>query len=319
MPIHDSPIYKPPFWAKNPVTQTSLNRIGMRRWGANAMIDNAEETIITTADGTRLQGFISLQNERPSKGMMVLIHGWEGSANSTYIYCMGKLLFNEGYDIFRLNFRDHGRTHHLNEGIFHGALIDEVHDAVVQASKFAGDQRVIVIGFSMGGNFAIRVALRGFENLHAVYTISPVLYPLKSTIKLSNSKFTPYFRDKWMRSLRKKIALYPNTYDFTELFDEPSIMKMTEILVKKYSDFPSVQAYFDQYTLSPERLVGLKVPVTIVTSIDDPVIDDGDYSAYGHLDNVHLYIQKYGGHVGFVGPILRKSWYEKVVLQLIKN
>lgn len=319
MPLHHSHIYKPPFWAKSPVAQTSLNRMKFRRWGANPMIENAKETIITTADGTRLQGFISLQKVRPGKGMIILIHGWEGSANSTYVYCMGKLLFNEGYDVFRLNFRDHGKTHHLNEGIFHGALIDEVYEAVVQASKLGGDQQVQIIGFSMGGNFTLRIALRGFENLKEIYAISPVLYPLKSTLKLANSKFEQYFREKWTRSLRKKAALFPDKYDFTELYEEPDMLKMTDILLKKYSDYPSVEAYFDQYTLTPERLAELKVPAIVITSTDDPVIDDGDYAAYGHLDKLHLYVQSYGGHVGFIGPFLRTSWYEKVVLQLTKD
>ena len=53
MPLHNTYIYKPPFWAKNPVGQTTLNRMKIRRWGENPMIENAEEIIITTGDGKR--------------------------------------------------------------------------------------------------------------------------------------------------------------------------------------------------------------------------------------------------------------------------
>jgi predicted alpha/beta-fold hydrolase len=35
-------------------------------------------------------------------------------------------LLQAGFATFRLNFRDHGDTHHLNPGLFHSNRIDEV-------------------------------------------------------------------------------------------------------------------------------------------------------------------------------------------------
>ncbi len=43
---------------------------------------------------------------------------------------LAQSLFNAGFDIVRLNLRDHGETHHLNRDIFHSCLLPEVVGAV---------------------------------------------------------------------------------------------------------------------------------------------------------------------------------------------
>ncbi len=64
----------------------------------------------------------------------MLLCGWEGSVNSAYILGTGKFLYNHGYSVFRLNYRDHGDSHALNPGLFYAALLDEVFKAVQQVS-----------------------------------------------------------------------------------------------------------------------------------------------------------------------------------------
>ena len=94
------------------------------------------------------------------RALAILLHGWEGSAQSSYILHTGARLLAEGCDVFRLNFRDHGKTHHLNAGLFHSCRIDEVVGAVGEVAKRFPERPLIIGGFSLGGNFALRVALR---------------------------------------------------------------------------------------------------------------------------------------------------------------
>ena len=49
-------------------------------------------------DGIRLQGLYSRQ-EGDSRGLVVLLHGWEGSVNSNYVLANGARLFDEGFDV----------------------------------------------------------------------------------------------------------------------------------------------------------------------------------------------------------------------------
>ena len=89
-----------------------------------------------------------------------MLHGWEGSVDSSYMRMTAARLLEAGFDVVRLNFRDHGQTHHLNEGLFHSNLLDEVVHAAGDVAQRFPAQRMVVAGYSLGGNFALRLALR---------------------------------------------------------------------------------------------------------------------------------------------------------------
>ncbi len=69
--------------------------------------------LLDCGEGVRLQAFVS--SPRHSTGLpVVLNHGWEGSAESLYVLSLAQRLFEQGFDVVRLNLRDHGETHQLN-------------------------------------------------------------------------------------------------------------------------------------------------------------------------------------------------------------
>src|SRR5262249_26428274 len=130
---------------------------------ARLLLDASRDTIVDCGDNVRLLGHESLQTTlgRPeSKHLTILIHGWEGNADSLYVLSLGGYLFELGSDVFRLNLRDHGPSHHLNEDIFHSGRIAEVVGAVEAIAKRYPTRRLSIAGFSLGGNFALRVAVR---------------------------------------------------------------------------------------------------------------------------------------------------------------
>jgi len=80
------------------------------------MLNNSQEIIIATSTGSKLLSFYS--HHEKSKGLIILLHGWEGSSSSAYILSAGDFFIISGFPICRLNLRDHGDSHHLNEGLF---------------------------------------------------------------------------------------------------------------------------------------------------------------------------------------------------------
>jgi predicted alpha/beta-fold hydrolase len=187
--------FRPAPYLRNGHLQTILASSPFRAWGKNPMYEAAREMIITTSGGVRLLGFYSSQKIKKSKGLVILLHGWEGSVASTYILRTGNLLYGRGYDIFRLNFRDHGDSHHLNQGIFYAVLLEEVFQAVHQLCRYAEQNPVFLTGFSLGGNFALRIARKMLQtpiaNLCHVAAISPVLNPAKSTFRIDQYPIIP--------------------------------------------------------------------------------------------------------------------------------
>ena len=131
--------FLPAVWARSPHIQTIFGSLRLRAAGKNEMADVAREVITDAGNGGRLLGYHSRQPVRSPRGLIILIHGWEGSSDSTYVLSTGRYFFRRGYDIFRLNLRDHGRSHHLNQGLFHGALTDETARAVGNIARLLPD------------------------------------------------------------------------------------------------------------------------------------------------------------------------------------
>ena len=316
--------FAPPFYLKSTFAQTMLAGSHIRNWGNNHMLDAAQEVILNTFEDVRLQGFYSPQTERQAKGLVMLLHGWEGSVNSAYILHTGKFLYDNGFSIFRLNYRDHGNTHHLNSGLFYAVLLDEVFDAVHQVAKYETELPFYLAGFSMGGNFALRIARKCAEtpiyNLTHVASISPVLDPEKSTLAID--EFRPirkYFQKKWLRSLMKKQTCFPDLYEFNDVFALESIIGMTEVMLERYSDYENASVYFSNYALLNDALEDIPVPTTIVTAQDDPIIPVEDFYHLKLNALTNLIIHHYGGHNGFLETLSGRAWYEKKILEVFNQ
>ena len=285
------------------------------------MQDVARKEIIETTEGIKLLGYHSVQSDGRAKGLVVLLHGWEGSTDSTYLLRTGRSLYANGYDIFRLNFRDHGDSHHLNKGIFYAVLLEEVYQAVAQAAGFASSRPVFLVGFSLGGNFVLRILKKcvnvPIKNLCHAVSISPVLNPQKSTAKIDRITYIrKYFLAKWRRSLIKKQALFPDLYDFTDVMGVKTIQALTDALLEKYSDFPTAQAYFDAYSVMGPAIAEVHTPTTIVTAEDDPIIPIKDFYDLKLNKHIRLVIHPHGGHNGFIAGFKLQSWYENMIIRL---
>ena len=230
--------FRPAPYLRNGNVQTILASGPFRAWGKKPMCDVAQEVILETGEGVRLLGYYSRRQSNQTKGVVILLHGWEGSADSTYITRTGNALYQRNYDIFRLNFRDHGESHHLNPGIFYAVLLDEVFQAIYQICGQVEGKLVFVVGFSLGGNFALRIARKMVQtpirNLRHIVGISPVLDPAKSTARIDqNSLIRRYFLKKWRRSLGIKQRLYPDLYNFSKVFNLRTIYAITDCLLKE--------------------------------------------------------------------------------------
>jgi predicted alpha/beta-fold hydrolase len=241
--------------------------------------------------------------------------------DSTYLLRCGRSLYRQGYDIFRLNFRDHGDSHHLNRGLFYAVLLDEVYQAVRQAAELAGDGPVFMIGFSLGGNFVLRILKKcvsvSFTNLRHAVSISPVLNPQESTTQIDRIAFIrKYFLAKWRRSLAKKQELFPELYDFKNVTDLKTIQAVTDVLLAEYSDFPTAQDYFNAYAVMGSAVADINTPTTIITAEDDPIIPIKEFYDLKLNKHIQLIIHSHGGHNGFITGFKLQSWYENEIIAL---
>lgn len=254
----------------------------------------------------RLQAFWSQQPSQPEpRRVAVLFHGWEGSADSNYVLGNAARLWSEGYDVLRFNFRDHGETHHLNPGLFHSCRLDEVIHGLKDWQTRLGISDWNLCGYSLGGNFALRVARRAVSdglNLRSVVAVCPVVNPAHAMKAMDEAGwfYQRHFERKWSRSLRLKKALFPALYGEDDMDRIRGLNARTEHIARRYSGFESAAHYYEGYSVGDGRLEGLEIPVTVLTSMDDPVIPVWDFEQLGGMPNLDLRIAAHGGHCGFL-------------------
>ena len=310
--------YRAPRWLRSPHLQTLLSSSPIRvaRGGRELRKLGAvhEEHLVDAGDGIRLHGVYSTLPARAPRGLALLLHGWEGSAESGYMRLTCARLLERGFDVFRLNFRDHGDTHHLNEGLFHSNRLDEVLQAALAVSRRwqRPGQPMVVAGYSLGGNFALRVALHAPRmglQLARVAAVCPALDPERTTIAMERGLpvYERYFLKKWTRSLRRKRELFPERHAIAEAqLRSRRLRELTAWLVARHTGFADVDAYFDGYRISRDRMRGLQVPADILTSADDPVIPVEDFHDWQLPADATVEIAAHGGHCAFLrGASLR--------------
>ena len=317
--------FMPAFLLRNPHLQTILASLRIRALGANPLRQRSEEILVDAGSGVRLLGYHTVHPGGRSHGLVILLHGWEGSSESTYMLTTGRRFYRSGYDVFRLNLRDHGNSHHINEGVFHSARIEEVFTSVLNIVAAAGGRPCHLVGFSLGGNFGLRIARRlspgQAGNLRNVIAISPVLDPLKATHAIDGGFFLyrDYFVKKWKRSLGIKQRLFPGLYDFNDVMGLKSCMAITERVIPRYTPFRDVLEYFHTYRLAGADFSRLAVSATILASEDDPVIPVDDFRTLRGNDRLRVFIERYGGHCGFLQNLRLRVWFEDLIERIIRD
>lgn len=301
----------PPLGLRSGHTQSLVSSSAIRRLfvlrRSEAIRQAAEVWTLDGGDGIRLQGLYSKQ-PGASRGLVVLLHGWEGSVNSNYVLGNGARLFASGFDVFRLNFRDHGDTHHLNHEIFHSCRLDEVVCALRDLQDRLAVEKWFLAGYSLGGNFSMRVALQaqaaGLDIRHIV-AVCPVINPANAMLAMEQGIrfYERYFERKWSRSLRIKQAAFPDLYGEESWYDIKGLRERTHYLATRHAGFESAEEYFKGYSIADNRLASLAVPSTMLTSADDPVVPVSDFTGLPDNSNLELIVSKYGGHCGFL-----KNW-----------
>ena len=315
--------FRPPLWMRSAMAQTALASQKFRKSGTHLMEQVAEERILTCRDAggnpVKLMGQYS-RAVNP-RALMILLHGWEGSQDSTYVMSHGRFLFDQGVSIFRLNNRDHGPTHHLNEGIFNSTLFAEVFDAVQQIAEGEAVP-AFLIGFSLGGNFALRIARAlkdaPIPNLAHIISVSPVIDPVAAAPMVDvNALIRRYFLKKWSASLVKKQAAFPELYDFGDVSRFKTVAQMSESFLPNYTEFATPDDYFTAYRIWQDDLATCETPLSIIMAKDDPVLPAADVLPLTLHENSRLFYLDHGGHNGFFASLRGPTWYDSYVQTLL--
>ncbi len=323
--------FRPPAWIANRHLQSVLPSLPFRRRSverrARAVLAASQPLLLDCGEDVRLLGLHTAPApgaESAPRRLAVLLHGWEGSADSLYLISVAGLLHARGFDVLRLNLRDHGGTHALNRELFHSCRLPEVVGAVARVAKVFPAHRMALAGFSLGANFCLRVGAKARAagiSIARIVAVCPVLDPAVTLEALERGPaiYHHYFMHKWRRSLRLKQAAWPDDYDFREALADASLRSMTERMVLKYTDFPDLASYLRGYAITDGVLETLDAPAHIITSADDPMIHARDLKRLARPPSLEITLTPRGGHCGFMDALGGPSWIDRRIVAELEN
>ena len=316
--------FKPPRYLQNPHLQTLLNSQGPRRLRAGHILKNlvSESLTLQAEDGTRL--LAELDHAVTSRSaLVILLHGWEGSSRSSYLVTTAAHLLAQGFDVLRVNLRDHGGSHHLNQELFNSTRSPEVASALQNFLNAHAYTHIFLAGFSLGASFALRIAADvGVElGLKAAIGVCPPTDPARAMDALNQGFFAyeRYFFKRWHESLQRKLQCFPQLDYATELAAAKSLDDLNRTFIPRYTIYDEVDDYYAAYALVDARLSALAMPAYLIAAEDDPIIPVDDLKRIDPIENLNIEVCRHGGHCGFIENLAARSWVEARILQILEQ
>jgi len=256
------------------------------------------------------------------KKKVIFFPGWLGHKDSKYLIPLANLLHIKDFDIIRIHPIDHGNTEHLNKDFFRATDIQTLIEAVKSIGNKYPDNEIHLIGFSLGGNIALRISASAEINfLKSTVVLSPVIDPEISMQAMDNTSWIlkKYFVNKWQKTLRRKVRLY-EIANVEEALKYKNLQEMTEFFTENFSPHNNTKELFSGYAITQDTIDQIKHNTFIYSSSDDPCVPIEPLNALNQTDYVIFKPQKYGGHCGFIDDFKFSSFvYEEIAGKLDKS
>jgi uncharacterized protein len=290
-----------------------------------ARLPPPEERIFATAPGARVLAHCHWQPDRTARPALLGLHGLEGSSSAHYMRGIADKAFARGFNVLLLNQRNCGGTEHLAEGLYHSGLTADA-DHVLGELAAEGIGRIVVAGYSLGGNLALKLAGEHGETpppwLRGVCAVSPVM-ELATCVGALERRWNLVYQWNFVRGLRgrmvRKARCHPGRYSLEPLRQVRTVRDFDELYTAPHFGFAGASDYY--HRASAMRVIDrIRVPALIITAEDDPFVPAAPFRDPAVTGNPHLevLITRHGGHCGFVARPSNGSdgyWAEERIVE----
>ena len=242
--------------------------------------------------------------QRPT---LVALHGLEGSSQAHYMRGLADKGFARGFNVVLLNQRNCGGTEHLSHGLYHSGLSADPAAVIRELIELDGLGAIVVAGFSLGGNVALRLAgVYGTDPpaaVRAVCVVSPTMDLALCVDALERSGNVVYewnFVRNLKRRMRRKARALPGQFDLSPLADVRPVRGFDELFTALHHGFRDADDYYFR-AISLRVVDRITLPTLILSADDDPFVPAQQFQAPALLGNpaITVKVTRGGGHCGF--------------------
>jgi len=255
---------------------------------------------------TRVLAHCHWQRDPAAHPALIALHGLEGSSAAHYMRGIAAKAHGRGFNVVLLNQRNCGGTEALSHGLYHSGLTADAAHVIAELRR-EGINRVVVAGYSLGGNLALKLAgdygSAPPPSLKGVCAISPVI-ELAACVNALERRANFVYQWNFVRLLkariRRKAALHPDRFPIERLEQVRTVRDFDEYFTAPHFSFQGASDYY--FRASAMRVIDrIRVPALVITAEDDPFVPSKPFHDPRVRTNPHLnvIVTRHGGHCGF--------------------
>ena len=268
----------------------------------------------TDADTTVLAKVNELDSGRAAdqRPTVLALHGLTACDQAPYMVTSAQAALSAGFDSIRLNMRNCGGTEHLCKTLYHSGLTHDLRRVVDELAP----RPVYILGYSMGGNVALKLAGEWGENapdhVRAICAVSPpvqLAMCAREIGRLRNRVYEQRFMRRLRAALRQKMALMPEEFPKRDLSSIKTIWQFDEEVTAPSFGFADAADYYRQSS-SAAFLGDIRIPTLVLHAQDDPFIPFDAFDLPSLRENPWLSFlsPRHGGHVAFLAKGRHRFW-----------
>jgi uncharacterized protein len=98
-----------------------------------------------------------------------------------------------------------------------------------------------------------------------------------------------------------------------------NLRRMTDAMVRAHTEYPTMDAYLAGYAVTGDRLTTLAAPATVLTALDDPIIEHADLARLARVPQLEIVTTAHGGHCGFIEDLGASTWVDARFAKLLSR
>jgi predicted alpha/beta-fold hydrolase len=319
--------FRPRRWLAGGHVQTLASFLVPRRIHLPA----AEERLVEVAAGIRVRCWCHWQPNRTEAMTLVVVHGLEGSTESQYMIGVARHGLAAGMNVVLMNQRNCGGMDHCAPTLYNSSLSSDVAAVANSVIENDGVSRFALVGFSMGGNLALKCAgewgREGPAQFKAVAAICPAMDLAASADALHaprNRIYEWYFLLQLFRRIRIKAKHFPGDFDTGRLRGVTSLRLFDDRVTAPYCGFAGADDYYAR-AAAANVVDRIAVPGLIIHAANDPFIRVRPKTLEKIAGNPNLtYVETAdGGHCAFIGEPdgdgYDGRWAEREVVEFVRQ
>ena len=291
-----------------------------------------EGRLVEVEPGVKVRCWCHWQNDRQRALTLIVVHGLEGSTESQYMLGVARNGLAAGMNIVLMNQRNCGGMDDCAPTLYNSNRSADIAAVVQHLLKNDGIPAFALVGFSMGGNLALKLAgewaSAGPRQFRAVAAVSAAIDLAPSADALhepANRIYEYYFLLNLFRRFRRKVKLFPNDFDISRLRGIRSLRAFDDRVTAYYCGFTGADDYYSR-AAAANVIDRVAVPTLIIHAANDPFIRVKPETRERIRSNPNItYIEtEDGGHCAFIGERNGDAsydgrWAETEVVEFVKK